>query len=246
MNNREYLEYEGSRLLNYALQTFRAGSSGDLTSDMEKVMLKGTDALSSEAEEQLQDFFWEYVLFRLYITSCMIQGHQDGFGSQAVILSGMKQMLSDIPSYLKIISIERDLSGSYLLIGRRTSLFSDGYVQKQFAAYRTIEESYISSGTKEEARHASIVASLTHIADALALPMTESLLSLLEEETLSYMKALSLRLANATPEGIRERAHQKTLVHSQGSAFCQETYDHLYPSFTLLASMLAGLLVMFA
>lgn len=246
MNNREYLEYEGSRLLDYVLQTFRSHGSGDLTSDMEKVLLKETDPLPSEAEDKLQDFFWEYVLFRLYIGSCMIQGHRDGFGSQAVILSGMKDMLADIPSYLKILSIERDLSGSYLLIGRRASLFSHAYVQKQFAAYRAIEESYHGMASKEKARQESIVASLLHIADSLSFPMTDALLAFLEEETASYMKALSARLARVTPEGIRQRAHQKTLVHSQGSPFCRETYDHLYPSFTLLASMLAGLLVMFA
>ena len=246
MNNREYLEYEGSRLLDYVLQTFHPGGSGDLTYDMEKVLLKETDALSSEMEDKLQDFFWEYVLFRLYISSCMIQGHQDGFGSQAVILSGMREMLSDIPSYLKVLSIERDLAGSYLLIGRRASTFSHDYVQKQFTTYRSIEESYHGISPKKEARHASIAASLMHIADSLSFPMTDSLLAFLEEETLSYMKSLSARLARVTPEGIRERAHQKTLVHSHGSTFCQETYDHLYPSFTLLASMLAGLLVMFA
>ena len=245
MNNREYLEYEGSRLLDYALKTFRPKSSGDLTYDMEK-LVKKTATLSTKEEELLQDFFWEYVLFRLYIASRMIHCHQDGFGSQTVILSGMKEMLSDIPSHLKVLSMERDLSGSYLLIGSRTSSFSSDYVQKQFAAYRSIEDSYFSLDTKEEARHASIAASLSHIATMLSFPMTPSLLSYLEEETTSYMKALSVRLAHITPEGIRQRAHQKTLVHSQGSTFCQETLDHLSPSFTILAGMLAGMLVMFA
>lgn len=244
MDNKDYLEYEGSRLLAYVLQTFRPHSSGDLPCDMEKAL--PADMNSPSSQEQIQDFFWEYVLFRLYIASCMIRGFHDGFGSRTAILQGLETMLEDIPSYLKAIAMERDLSGSYLLIVHRTASFNQSYVKKQFAIYEAIESHYASCSAKEEGRQLSIAASLTHIADTLSFSLPQPLLLLLEEETLSYMSALSQRLVQMTPEGIRQRAHGKTLVHSHGSTFCQETLDHLSPSFTILAGMLAGMLVMFA
>ncbi len=246
MNNRDYLEYEGSRLLDYALGTFQKGSSGDLVNDMERVLLAENPSLSLDQQDKLQDFFWEYVLFRLYITSCMIRGFRDGFGSQAPIMAGMEIMLRSIPSQLKMLALERDLSGSYLLVSRRAYGFHQDYVDAAFSLYRKLENAETSCENKKEGRLLSITASLSHIATSIDFHLTPALTAFLQKETLAYMEALSQRLAHITPEGVHERAHHKTLLHTHSSIFSQETYDHLYPSFTLLASMAAGLLYMFA
>ena len=246
MNNMEYLEYEGSRLLDYALGTFTKGSSGDLTNDMERVLLAENPNLSLEKQEQLQDFFWEYVLFRLYITSCRIRNFHDCFGSRTPILTGLDSMLHAIPSHLKMLALEKDLAGSYLIVGRHASSFHYEYVTTQFETFRAIESTYMAMENKEEARLLSIEASLQSMADAMDLSLSPALISFLQKETLAYLAALSERLSRITPEGVHERAHKKTLLHTHSSIFTQETYDHLYPSFTLLASMAAGLLFMFA
>ena len=246
MNNMEYLEYEGSRLLDYALGTFSKGSSGDLTNDMERVLLAEHPDLSLEKQEQLQDFFWEYVLFRLYITDCRIRNFQDCFGSRTPILTGLDSMLHSIPSHLKMLSLEKDLAGSYLIVGRHASAFHYDYVTTQFKKFRTIESNYAKLENKKEARRLSIEASLKYMADSIGFTLSPAFIAFLQKETLAYMTALSERLTRITPEGVHERAHKKTLLHTHSSIFTQETYDHLYPSFTLLASMAAGLLFMFA
>ena len=246
MNNMEYLEYEGSRLLDYALGTFSKGSSGDLTNDMERVLLADHSDLSLEMQERLQDFFWEYVLFRLYITSCRIRSFHDCFGSRTPILSGLDSMLHSIPSHLKMLSLEKDLAGSYLIVGRHASAFHYDYVMAQFKKFHTIESTYAALEDKQEARLLSIQASLQSIASAMDFPLSPALIAFLQKETQAYLEALSERLSRITPEGVHERAHKKTLLHTHSSIFTQETYDHLYPSFTLLASMAAGLLFMFA
>lgn len=246
MNNMEYLEYEGTRLLEYALGTFQKGSSGDLTNDMERILQAENASVSLDIQERLQDFFWEYVLFRLYITSCQIHNFRDGFGTQVPITAGLESMLHSIPSHLKMLALEKDLAGSYLIVGRHVSAFHHEYVKTQFEAFHTIESTYASLENKKEARHLSIEASLQYMADSMDLTLSPALISFLQKETLAYMRALSERLAHITPEGVHERAHQKTLLHTHSSIFTQETYDRLYPSFTLLASMTAGLLFMFA
>ena len=41
MNNLDYLEYEGSRLLDYAMKTYSKTSTGSLVNDIERAVLAG-------------------------------------------------------------------------------------------------------------------------------------------------------------------------------------------------------------
>ena len=246
MNNREYLEYEGSRLLEYTLNTFSRDSCGDLPTDIEKIMIKDQDSLSMKTQSQIQDFFWEYLLFRLYITSSIIRDFQDGFGTREPILHGMETMLHAIPDHLNLIALERDLAGSYLLISQRAKTFHFDYVKKRFSAYAAIEQRHIHSANRKEGRDHAINDAIATIAREGHFPMSPNVLQFLQEETIYYIRSLSLRLSKITPEGLHERAHKKTLIHHYGSIFSKETYEHLYPSFTVLASMMVGFLVMFA
>ena len=117
MNNLDYLEYEGSRLLDYAMKTYSKTSTGSLVNDIERAVLAGQKELSLAEQDALQSLSFEYTLYRLYIARCMIRHHKSGFGCTDAILKGLSGTLSSLPSALKMLALEHDLNGSYLLLG---------------------------------------------------------------------------------------------------------------------------------
>ena len=114
MNNLDYLEYEGSRLLDYAMKTYSKASTGSLVNDIERAVLAGQKELSLAEQDALQSLSFEYTLYRLYIARCMICHHKSGFGCTDAILKGLSSTLSSLPSALKMLALEHDLNGSYL------------------------------------------------------------------------------------------------------------------------------------
>lgn len=80
MNNLDYLEYEGSRLLDYAMKTYSKASTGSLVNDIERAVLAGQKELSLAEQDALQSLSFEYTLYRLYIARGMIRHHKSGFG----------------------------------------------------------------------------------------------------------------------------------------------------------------------
>ena len=54
MNNLDYLEYEGSRLLDYAMKTYSKTSTGSLVNDIERAVLAGQKELSLAEQDALQ------------------------------------------------------------------------------------------------------------------------------------------------------------------------------------------------
>lgn len=97
MNNLDYLEYEGSRLLDYAMKTYSKASTGSLVNDIERAVLAGQKELSLAEQDALQSLSFEYTLYRLYIARCMIRHHKSGFGCTDAILKGLSGMLSSLP-----------------------------------------------------------------------------------------------------------------------------------------------------
>lgn len=112
MNNLDYLEYEGSRLLDYAMKTYSKTSTGSLVNDIERAVLAGQKELSLAEQDALQSLSFEYTLYRLYIARCMIRHHKSGFGCTDAILKGLSSTLSSLPSALKMLALEHDLNGS--------------------------------------------------------------------------------------------------------------------------------------
>lgn len=116
MNNLDYLEYEGSRLLDYAMKTYSKTSTGSLVNDIERAVLAGQKELSLAEQDALQSLSFEYTLYRLYIARRMIRHHKSGFGCTDAILKGLSSTLSSLPSALKMLALEHDLNGSYCFL----------------------------------------------------------------------------------------------------------------------------------
>lgn len=245
MNHVDYLEYEGARLLDYALSTYSKGSSGSLVNDMERAFLSDRKELSCEESEALQDLSWEYVLYRLYIASSMIRQYKSGFGCTASIMKGLANTLTHLPASLRMLAFEKDLNGSYLLLGSHVDALTHAHVENQFARYAAIEKN-CSTGEREERLASAIEQSLTAMAEEIPFSSLPVLSGYLMRETRAFMRALSTRLTEMTPESVHHKAHGKTLVHTHHSVFSRENYEHIYPSLTLIAGIMTGFLFMFA
>lgn len=140
MNNLDYLEYEGSRLLDYAMKTYSKASTGSLVNDIERAVLAGQKELSLAEQDALQSLSFEYTLYRLYIARCMIRHHKSGFGYTDAILKGLSSTLSSLPSALKMLALEHDLNGSYLLLGCYVEKLTKAHVETMFQCYAAIEK----------------------------------------------------------------------------------------------------------
>lgn len=140
MNNLDYLEYEGSRLLDYAMKTYSKTSTGSLVNDIERAVLAGQKELSLAEQDALQSLSFEYALYRLYIARCMIRHHKSGFGCTEAILKGLSSTLSSLPSALKMLALEHDLNGSYLLLGCYVEKLTKAHVETMFQRYAAIEK----------------------------------------------------------------------------------------------------------
>ena len=245
MNHIDYLEYEGARLLDYALSTYSRGSSGSLVNDMERAYLSGSEELPSQESEALQKLSWEYMLYRLYIASSMIRQYQSGFGCTASIMKGLTHTLSHLPSSLRMLAFEKDLNGSYLLLGSHIDQLTHTHVENRFSRYAAIERA-CRTGDWEARLTSAIDESLAAMAEECSLSSRPALSGYLMEETRAFMRALAARLSEMTPESVHHKAHGKTLVHTHLSVFSRENYEHIYPSLTLIAGIMTGFLFMFA
>ncbi len=245
MNHQDYLEYEGTRLVSYALQTFCRPSSGSLTGDMERALLADGRELSGDEREKILALSFEYMLFRLYVASSMIRGWKGCMGCQQHILTGLADTLASLPEALKLLAMEREISGSYLVLGRHAKEMDRPHVDTMLAAYEAIDRSARDMGGASPLDF-SIDASIAHMAQEIGVTLSPSLAAYLAEETRAFMASLSARLARMTPEKLHHWAHRKTVLHADASPFTREVYDRLYPAFTVLASMAAGFLYMFA
>ena len=148
MNNLDYLEYEGSRLLDYAMKTYSKTSTGSLVNDIERAVLAGQKELSLAEQDALQSLSFEYTLYRLYIARCMIRHHKSGFGCTDAILKGLSSTLSSLPSALKMLALEHDLNGSYLLLGCYVEKLTKAHVETMFQCYAAIEKACVTGGSR--------------------------------------------------------------------------------------------------
>ena len=150
MNNLDYLEYEGSRLLDYAMKTYSKTSTGSLVNDIERAVLAGQKELSLAEQDALQSLSFEYTLYRLYIARCMICHHKNGFGCTDAILKGLSDTLSSLPSALKMLALEHDLNGSYLLLGCYVEKLTKAHVETMFQCYAAIEKACVTGIAKRD------------------------------------------------------------------------------------------------
>ncbi len=245
MNHQDYLEYEGARLLSYSLSTYSRGACGELAADLVRALERDQKDISADEREALLALSWEYVLFRLYVASSIIGGWKGCFGCQQAILAGLHETLASIPEQLKLLALEKELSGSYLVLGNHVPHLTKAHVEAMFASYKEIDTAATREGASDRLT-VSIANSLSLMAKEVSVPLSPSMILYLTEETKAFMDALRRRLSALTPEKLHQKAHKKTVLHTYGSVFSRETYEHLYPSFTVAATMAAGFLFMFA
>ena len=95
MNNKEYMEYEGYRIIEAALLSYTS-PAGSLLS----------------AAPGNHGLVWDYILFRLYLAEKAIRCFPSGFGCMDEMASGLREGLSHLPLTLRTLSLLKNLEGS--------------------------------------------------------------------------------------------------------------------------------------
>lgn len=180
MNNKEYMEYEGYRVIEAALLSYTSPAG----------------SLLSAAAPGDHGLVWDYILFRLYLAEKAIRRFPSGFGCMDEMASGLREGLSHLPLTLRTLSLLKNLEGSSLILGIG-SLPDEGKVKQRFHEFHELERAC--SGSMEK-----MVASLSGCrADG-------KLISYLSAETKAFLSHLSVKLSSLTPCRICQGARKFT------------------------------------
>lgn len=180
MNNKEYMEYEGYRVIEAALLSYTSPAG----------------SLLSAAAPGDHGLVWDYILFRLYLAEKAIRRFPSGFGCMDEMASGLREGLSHLPLTLHTLSLLKNLEGSSLILGIG-SLPDEGKVKQRFH-----ELERACSGSMEK-----MVASLASLSGCRA---DRKLISYLSAETKAFLSHLSVKLSSLTPCRICQGAKKFT------------------------------------
>lgn len=147
MNNKEYMEYEGYRVIEAALLSYTSPAG----------------SLLSAAAPGDHGLVWDYILFRLYLAEKAIRRFPSGFGCMDEMASGLREGLSHLPLTLRTLSLLKNLEGSSLILGIG-SLPDEGKVKQRFHEFHELERAY--SGSME--KMVAALASLSHLSVKLS------------------------------------------------------------------------------
>lgn len=204
MNNEEYLRYEGACLIENSLSSFLAPFEGmDLRTSMSHHF--SMYAVSAEAEE---DFFWEYILLRLYVSEKVIRHFKAGCGSLSALADGLRKGLEDLPMQLKAIAMKREMNGSFLLFGKDVSLLTADYIENRFREFEKLSEG--SDLTAKEGRESFVHKALSHICSLVGVKEASDVISYFIEETRAFLSSLTAKLSRFTPQTIYRSAKHMT------------------------------------
>lgn len=201
MNNREYLQYEGASLVEEALRSFTSPAKG---SDLYPILCESGGFLH-ESPPQSDDFFWDYVLLRLYLAEQEIHAFRSGFGCLGALVEGMEESLSHLPETLHALSLRRQLNGSFLSAGSLSRYPDRESVDRRFHFFRTLQ------GDQDTASF------LRAIAKERKIHLSEDRISLLLREIQGYLSFLHEKLCRFTPREITRCADTLTPVFSFAS-----------------------------
>ena len=182
MNNKEYMEYEGYRIIEAALLSYTSP----------------TGSLLSAAPGN-HGLVWDYILFRLYLAEKAIRRFPSGFGCMDEMASGLREGLSHLSLTLRTLSLLKNLDGSSLILGIG-SLPDEGKVKQRFHEFHDLERAF--SGSMEK-----MVAALASLSGCRA---DGKLISYLSAETKAFLSHLSVKLSSLTPCRICQGARKFT------------------------------------
>ena len=182
MNNKEYMEYEGYRIIEAALLSYTS-PAGSLLS----------------AAPGNHGLVWDYILFRLYLAEKTIRRFPSGFGCMDEMAIGLREGLSHLPLTLRTLSLLKNLEGSSLILGIG-SLPDERKVKQRFHEFHELEKGC--SGSMEK-----MVASLASLSGCQA---DGKLISYLSAETKAFLSHLSVKLSSLTPCRICQGARKFT------------------------------------
>lgn len=246
MTNEEYLGSEGLHLLALALASCcDSRHDGDVAHGLTGWLKRHGCFLSEDEAGKMNRFMMDYIILRLYMCFCMIRDFHAGLGAKRSLLRGLEEIFSDLPMHMKMKYLENRLSGGCFMIAGPWGRYTKAYIKERFARFAAIEGAHREELPKEEALRRTMEESLEEIASLCRLPLSFTLRSYFIKETESYMRALSQRLSELTPQGIYKKARSRTL-YGRAHVWTEENVREAWPSLMTAASMMCGLLYMLA
>lgn len=215
MNNKEYMEYEGYRVIEAALLSYTSPAG----------------SLLSAAAPGDHGLVWDYILFRLYLAEKAIRRFPSGFGCMDEMASGLREGLSHLSLTLRTLSLLKNLDGSSLILGIG-SLPDEGKVKQRFRFHEFHELERACCGSMEK-----MVAALASLSGCRA---DGKLISYLSAETKAFLSHLSVKLSSLTPCRICQGARKFT---PSLPAFAEEAVEDS-SLFALLTGLALSCLVM--
>lgn len=245
MTNEEYLDNEGLHLLDHALLSCCDRCGGDVTHGLEAWLKHHACLLSDEEACGMDRFIMEYLILRLYVCFCMTRDFHAGLGAERPLLKGLQELFSDLPMHLKMKQLESRLSGCYFTMSGPWARYTKGYIERRFARFAEIEAAHMEELPREEALRRTIEESLEDMAALCGMTLSFTARSYFLTETEAYMRDLSERLTELTPQAIYKKARSRTL-YDKANTWTEETACGAWPSLMTAASMMCGLLYMLA
>lgn len=204
LNNEEYLRYEGTCLIENSLSSFLAPFKGmDLRASMSHHFSMYDITAASE-----EDFFWEYILLRLYVSEKVIRHFKAGCGNLSALADGLRRGLEDFPMQLKAIAMKREMNGSFLLFGKDVSRLTADYIEKRFHEFESLSEGFALSS--KEGREVFVHKALSHICSLVGMKEASPVISYFIEETRAFLSSLTAKLSHFTPQTIYKNAKHMT------------------------------------
>ena len=177
MNNEEYMEYEGYRIIEAALLSYTSPDR----------------SLLPEAGPE-SGLVWDYVLFRLYLAEKTIRRFPSGFGCMDRMADGLRDGISHLSLTLRTLSLLKGLNASSLILGG--VLPNEEKVKERFHEFHHLEMTC--GGSLEK-----MVASLAALSGCRA---DRKLISYLSAETRAFLSHLSEKLSFLTLRHIYQGA----------------------------------------
>lgn len=239
MNNKDYMEYQGNKILQIALLENGSSKGSDLYFALEKKLNPTYLDMSADPNRSIDDFFWSYLSFRLYIAQQVILHYKNGLSARHDLAKGLAYSMSHLDKSLQILALQRTLLGTYLCLPKEKP-------ERLWATdlFQEIDRKAMEQKEKEPLTYA-IEETLWSLSSYHQVRLTEDEVEDLTKEIKNFRNNLSEKLQAFTPETIYKRAKARCLL-TDSYKLTSHCIEATYPSIAVMGGMMVGLLMMFA
>lgn len=237
MNNKDYMEYQGNKILQIALLENGSSKGSDLYFALEKKLNPTYLDMSADPNRPIDDFFWSYLSFRLYIAQQVILHYKNGLSARHDLAKGLAYSMSHLDKSLQMLALQRTLLGTYLCLPKEKP---EGLWETDL--FQQIDRKAMTQKEMEPVTYA-IKETLESLSQIHHMHLTEDEVEDLTQEIKNFRNNLSEKLRAFTPETIFKKAKARCLL-TDSYKLTAHSLEATYPSLVMMTGMLVSLLIM--